>query len=198
MSTAPGKALDRVLAGEDAELVKDCIAGREPAWVALIAKYKNLIYSIPIKYKFSQEEASDIFQSVCLDLICELPRLRDPKALAGWLIRVTHNKCFHLKCDGNRHSSIEDDQYEPTIASEDIPDNLLHRLEQDQYVRTAIADLSPRCQELVHKLFFEFPASPYQKVAQELGLAIGSIGFIRRRCLDRLRQRLEELGICSR
>jgi DNA-directed RNA polymerase specialized sigma24 family protein len=47
----------------------------------------------------------------------------------------------------------------------------------------------------VEHLFFELPARPYEEVAKELGLAIGSIGFIRRRCLNKLRDRLEALGI---
>ena len=195
MSSAPAKALADSLASEDSELVKECLSGRETAWAALIAKYKNLIYSIPIKYNFGQEEASDIFQAVCLDLVCELPRLRDPKALAGWLIRVTHNKCFHIKRDSYRYVASDEDQSEPAIASEEIPENMLHRLQQDQCVRTAISELSLRCQELVHKLFFESPPRPYQEIAEELGLATGSIGFVRRRCLDKLRQRLEDLGV---
>jgi hypothetical protein len=43
-------------------------------------------------------------------------------------------------------------------------------------------------------LFFEAPPRPYQQVAAALGLATGSIGFIRGRCLARLRRQLEQLG----
>jgi DNA-directed RNA polymerase specialized sigma24 family protein len=44
-------------------------------------------------------------------------------------------------------------------------------------------------------LFFETPARPYQEVARELGIATGSIGFIRGRCLKKLRQALEQEGL---
>jgi hypothetical protein len=43
-------------------------------------------------------------------------------------------------------------------------------------------------------LFFEQPPRPYNEVAQALGLATGSIGFIRGRCLGRLQKILAELG----
>jgi hypothetical protein len=43
-------------------------------------------------------------------------------------------------------------------------------------------------------LFFEDPARPYQAVAQNLGIAPGSIGFIRQRCLERLRKTLTDVG----
>jgi hypothetical protein len=61
---------------DDAKLVDHCLRGDDAAWAVLLSKYKNLIFSIPIEYGFSREEAAHIFQSVCLDVICELKRLR--------------------------------------------------------------------------------------------------------------------------
>jgi hypothetical protein len=46
----------------------------------------------------------------------------------------------------------------------------------------------------VELLFFESPARPYSEVASELGLAVGSIGFTRQKCMDRLRKHLGDLG----
>ena len=58
-----------------------------------------------------------------------------------------------------------------------------------------MSDLPPRCRQLIHMLFFEEPARPYQEVAEALGIATGSIGFIRQRCLDRLRKNLIDAGL---
>jgi hypothetical protein len=44
-------------------------------------------------------------------------------------------------------------------------------------------------------LFFEEPPRPYPIIAAELGLATGSIGFIRQRCLDRMRKLIEDAGL---
>ncbi len=82
-----------------------------------LSKYKNLIFSIPIKYGFSREESADIFQSVCLDILHELERLRDSRALAGWLIRITQNKCFHQQQLEGRHAK-ENEQVELAVATE--------------------------------------------------------------------------------
>jgi DNA-directed RNA polymerase specialized sigma24 family protein len=43
-------------------------------------------------------------------------------------------------------------------------------------------------------LFFATPAVPYEEVAKMLGVAKGSIGFIRRQCLERLRRHLIDKG----
>jgi RNA polymerase sigma factor (sigma-70 family) len=178
----------------DNQLVKACLSGDEKAWSALINKYKNLIFSIPIKYRFSQEDAADIFQGVCADLISELPKLRKPQALAGWLIQVTSHKCIQRKLQAERYASPDPEDPEPAAAAHEIPENLLLQTQEEQILREAILELSPRCRELVHMLFFENPPRSYQQIAEQLGIATGSIGFIRGRCLDKLRQRLEKLG----
>jgi len=195
MSTAPGRAKQLAdSARSDEQLVRDRLKGKDSAWSALIFKYKNLIFSIPIRYGFSEEDAADIFQAVCIDLLAELPRLREPKALAGWLIQVTRNKCFHRKRETQRHSmqEIGDDE---SPGSEESADNLVSEFQQDQLLREALSGLAPRCRRLVEMLFFETPARPYLQVAKDLKLAPGSIGFIRRRCLDKLRERLEQMGL---
>ncbi len=46
---------------------------------------------------------------------------------------------------------------------------------------------------MVRMLFFETPARPYKDVAQALGVATGSIGFLRMKCLDKLRSVVEEV-----
>jgi hypothetical protein len=47
---------------------------------------------------------------------------------------------------------------------------------------------------MINLLFFQEPQVSYRDVARRLGLATGSIGFIRGRCLKRLQRTLEELG----
>src|SRR6202046_4954571 len=81
----------------DPRLVRECLRGSEEAWCALIFRYKNLIFSIPVKYGFSADDSADIFQAVCLDLLSELPKLRKVKALPKWIMQVTAHKCFHRK-----------------------------------------------------------------------------------------------------
>jgi DNA-directed RNA polymerase specialized sigma24 family protein len=61
-------------------------------------------------------------------------------------------------------------------------------------VRDAISQLNPRCEQMVQMLFFENPPRPYQEVAAELDIATGSIGFIRGRCLQKLKKYLEKMG----
>jgi RNA polymerase sigma factor (sigma-70 family) len=194
MTPAPGKARAKPKhRPSDAYLIEECLKGKEAAWAALIEKYKNLIFSIPIHYGFSEEDSADIFQSVCMDLLAELPKLREPKALAGWLIQVARNKCFHRRQSLSRSKVQEIGDLDPPAPFAE-PENLLSQAQQEQVLREALADLPTQCRELVNMLFFETPPRPYEEIAKELSLARGSVGFVRKNCLDKLRERLENLG----
>jgi RNA polymerase sigma factor (sigma-70 family) len=183
----------------DIRLILDCISGSESAWSSLIDRYKNLIFSIPIKTGLSVDDATDIFQAVCLDLLAELPKLRHPEALPRWLVQVTYHKCLRWKADRDRYSGEPTDRDDFTEQSrgglEPVPDDLLYESERSQKIRMVLAELEPRCRQLVRVLFFETPARPYREVAQSLGLAVGSIGAVRERCLQRLRRLLEKAGL---
>lgn len=177
-------------------IVALCLAGDERAWSALLDRYKNLIYSIPLRYGAPHQDAADIFQAVCLDLFNELPRLRDAEALQGWLIRVTTHKCYAWKRRQiNRENDLDEDASENLSALHAISPDVLATIEREQMVREAIGHLPPRCREMIELLFFEQPPMPYNDVARRLNLATGSIGFIRGRCLKRLKKLLEERGV---
>ncbi len=185
----------RELAWSEERLVRECCEGNQAAWSALIEKYKNLIFSIPIKFGLSHDDAADIFQSVCIDLIADLPRLREAKALPKWLMQTTFHKCLRWKKDRMvLMEDVEEMERQPDPGSETLPEEMLYQLQREQGVRDAIISLPPRCGRMVRMLFFESPARPYQEVAKELGIATGSIGFIRGRCLKKLRQALEKEG----
>ena len=187
----PGEAR---LAWSDTRLVRECLKGDDDAWSALIEKYKRLIYSVPVKYGFNADNANDIFQAVCLELLSELPKLRKPKALPKWLIQVASHKCFHRRLQQQRTEVSDEVEKQPEETVPSQMEEILREAEEEQTLRDALSALAPRCRQLVEMLFFEEPARPYKDVAASLGIATGSIGFIRQRCLERLRKQLVEAG----
>jgi RNA polymerase sigma factor (sigma-70 family) len=179
---------------DDTRLVKECLRGNEQAWSLLIDKYKALIYSIPVKYGLPPQEAADVFQATCAELLVRLPDLREPRALPKWLMQVAHHECYRWKRQQQRVVSRDGETDLPEPETPAIAETVLQQTQEEQMLREAIAVLSPQCRRLVELLFFETPARPYAGVAKELGLAVGSIGFTRQKCIDRLRRQLDELG----
>lgn len=183
-----------VASWSNTRLVQECVRGSEEAWSALIERYKRLIFSIPIKYGFSRDDASDIFQAVCLEILSELPKLRNSEALPKWIIQVTSHKCSHYKRQQQRTETMDPSDAAFDRGAPPVVDRILTEAQDEQKLRQAISEIPVRCQRLVHMLFFEEPSRPYEQVAQTLGLALGSVGFIRQRCLERLRKKLVETG----
>jgi RNA polymerase sigma factor (sigma-70 family) len=176
--------------------VDACLAGNADAWEALLAKYKNLVYSIPIRSGVAPDDANDIFQSVCVELYNGLPALRNVSSLPAWLATVTRHRTFHWRKAASRRTLREGTELDAADASalgvSDV--DAIADAQRDQAVRDAVGRLPDRCQRLVRMLFFEAEARPYASIAAELGLAQGSIGFIRGRCLQKLRRELEKRG----
>ncbi len=196
MTAAPKMQREGKASWSDDRLVAACRKGDQQAWEALVDKYKNLIFSIPVKLGL-YDDAADIFQAVCLDLLTDLPRLREPRALPKWLMQTCYHKCLQFRRKAEKHAPLAEEDVEttPEGASQSIlPDEMLVQLEEEQMVRNVIAELSPRCERMVRMLFFETPPRPYEEIAKELGIATGSIGFIRGRCLGKLKQQLENMG----
>jgi len=177
----------------DAELVSACLEGNEAAWSALVEKYKRLVYAIPLKYRLPPEDAADVFQGVWMDLYRDLPKLENKAGVKSWLITAgARRSLLHKK---RREVAQRASELNPHLP-DGSPDILALQtsLERGQQVRESVERLSERCQRMVRMLFFEDPPRPYREVAAELGLAEGSIGFIRGRCLNQLKKLLDPAG----
>ena len=180
--------------GSDGQLVRECLFGNEQAWNTLIERYKRLIYSIPFKYHASPEDCADIFQSVCLDLYAELGKLRKVDSLKSWIISIAIHKCLQWKRQQRGNVELDAMEQEQADATAVAAPDFMIEVQQEQLVREAVAKLKPRCAEMIRLLFYQHPPLPYNEVAQRLGLATGSIGFIRGRCLKQLEKILQESG----
>lgn len=181
-------------AWDDARLVRECLRGNEEAWSLLIDKYKALIYSIPVKYGLPPHDAADVFQVTCTELLVRLPELREPRALPKWLMQVAHHECYRWKRQQQRVISRDSETDLPEPETPPIADSVIQQTQEEQILREAMNELSLQCRKLVELLFFETPSRPYAEIAKELGLAVGSIGFTRQKCIERLHRQLDKLG----
>ena len=152
----------------DAQIVKQCLSGDQQAWGTLLEKYHGLICSIPLKYGATPDEAADIFQTVSVDLLSGLPKLREPAALRAWLIQVTSRKSLRWKRTRERRAEDELSRGESNLPDpEAAPSSLLEAAEEEQRLQEAIAKLPERFCRLVRMLFYDQPAPSYKEIADE-------------------------------
>jgi RNA polymerase sigma factor (sigma-70 family) len=185
----------------DDEFVAGCLRGEQAAWDGLIDRYAALIYSIPLKYGFSEADAADVFQTVCLILLEKLESVRTPRGLAAWIITTTSRECLAVvrKQRREQRRAGGEGSLEAAVQLIDpqrLPEEEVLSLERQQLVRTAISQLPDNCRRLVEAFFSDLADQrvSYQQLADSLGVPINSLGPTRARCLERLRRLLSAAG----
>lgn len=183
---------------EDGWLVAACLSGDYAAWEALINRYQRLIYSIPLKARLSQDDAADIFQSVCLKFYENLSTIRDREKISSWLITTASRECWRLSARNRRErpaagSTDEDgeDLLKEIPASGPLHDEQREMIETQHQVRQSVDALPERCRDLITMLFYQKDELTYLDIARRLKMPVPSIGPTRARCLEKLKKLLE-------
>lgn len=168
-------------------LVARAAKGDQRAWNEIIERYAPLVWSICLRYKLERDDIDDVGQSVWLLLVEKIGSLREPAALPGWIATTTRRECLRILRVVRRHNHTElppEDQMADHAAA--IIELEVLAAEQNAAFRAAFAELPPGCRELLSMLMRDPPCS-YAEISATLGVAVGSIGAMRARCLQRLR-----------
>ncbi len=175
----------------DAALVAACLDGSQAAWDEMVERFGRLVFSIPRRYGFSETDAEDVHQSVFTLLYQKLDTVRDAERLAPWLIRTTHRVCYRAGKRSRRHAQLD---RVLQIAAEPAEDDAAE-WELRHQVRQALDRLGGRCRDLLTALFLAPGTPSYHRIAEDLGMKVGSIGPTRARCFEKLEKILAEMAI---
>lgn len=169
------------------DLVDRARGGDPAAWDAIVDRFAPLVWSVCRRYNLSGADADDVGANTWLRLVEHLGRLREPAALPGWLASTTARECLQLlRRSGRVVLTDEDSPADGTAAGAD-PGSQLEREERHIALREAFGQLPDRCRQLLELLFAD-PPLPYVEVGPTMGVAVGAIGAMRQRCLERLRR----------
>ncbi len=167
----------------DQELIRRCLAGEQPAWAALIDRYAGLVQSIPRRMRLPQEICEDVTQLVFAEFARQLAGIRAEQTLAGWFGIVARRESWRARRRLAQRAGLER-SLDVDVGEEQATDD--DSLAAAVAVRAAVAAMPPPCRELLQMLFFEEVEPSYSDVSQRIGIAVGSIGPTRRRCLGKL------------
>jgi RNA polymerase sigma factor (sigma-70 family) len=182
----------------DHELIQRILAGHQvqDSWNTVLARYSNLIYTVPLRYGLQESDAADVYQGVCEALWKDLAHVRDHERLGSWLITVAGHLSWRLimkrRQQTQRENPIGDDEI-PLSDPGPQPEDLALRRDQWNTVNRAVCALPDRCRKLVWYLYFDPEAPSYEQIAERMEMALGSVGPIRKRCLEQLKKHLQGL-----
>lgn len=188
----------------DLELVLACRRGDQLAWEKLIRRYQRLIYAIPLRAGLDEDQAADIFQDVFTTFFEKLNDIEEPERIQAWLVTTARRKTLRqiskahaMPLSGSNPALPADESVtanESLVIHDEapLPDEQLLVLEEQHRIRTALSLLDERCRKLLEMLFYRGDPPSYAEIAATLGIAEGSIGPTRARCLEKLLRRLQK------
>lgn len=172
-------------------IVADAIAGDRRAWNRLVHRYSAMVGRVARGYRLTEGDVEDVVQAVWMRCFESLGRIRDPRALPGWLKTTAQNEALRVANARHRSEPTDPIDLERLLGDDADPDGTgrLLRAEADQVVRDGLAELTPAHRQLLLMLHNDSRPS-YRDIGRVLGMPTGSIGPTRARCIAKLRQTL--------
>jgi RNA polymerase sigma factor (sigma-70 family) len=171
-------------------LVQAAVAGDPVAWDHLVDRYSPLVRSVIWSFRLPPKDAEDANQMVWLALVQHLGRLREPRALPGWIVTTTRRECLSLLQSTRRSVPIDvSESHSAMWATESCPEDDYWQAERRCALWRGLAELPDRQRELMELLLADPPLS-YDEISARLGIPRGSIGPTRARAMRRLQATL--------
>lgn len=178
----------------DLTLIQALRRGNSQAWEEILTKYERLLFYIPLKYGLSRDDAADVAQYCFIQLTQNIDTLRDDSNLGGWLSTVAQRQSWRIMQRRQRERTGEAENVaEDTAVLGKTEAEFVSRGEMIAWLHDGLSHIGDRCRELLMALYLDWEQPSYEQVAQKLNLSLGSIGPLRARCLQRLKEVLGNL-----
>lgn len=168
---------------DTADLVLAARAGDRAAFERIVERFEKLVWWVTREVGLDHATAADVSQTTWMRFVEHLDRIANPAGVASWLTTTARREAIAASRRRGRESPLVEHELAPTV--DELDEGLLAD-ERQVAVRRAFAQLDERCQRLL-RLVTADPPIAYTEVADVMELAIGSIGPIRGRCINRLR-----------
>ena len=164
----------------DARLVDLVRAGYEPAFEAIVTRYRGALLRYAERF-LPRERAEDAVQQSFVSAYEAILRDESALNLRPWLYRIAHNTSLNaLRDRGLRH-----DQLDERVDGVERPDQALERTEGLRDVVAAVQALPERQRDAI--VLRELEGRSYDEIASELGVTGGSVRQLLNRARNTLR-----------
>ncbi len=167
--------------------------GDRAAFDELVTALTPLLWHTVRSQGADRVTAEDVVQTVWMELLRHADAVREPRAVAGWLVTAAKREVWRVLKKQSAVRIDADPEFEliSTIPAPraNEPDEQVMRDDRDTVLWAAMQSLSERCQHLLRVVAF-CDRPDYDAISLALGIPKGSIGPTRGRCLAKLREQL--------
>lgn len=172
------------------ELVQRCLAGDEPAMVALVDRFKGQVFGLCYRMLGNRQDAEDMAQEAFVRALRNLHRWDSSRDFRPWLLAIAGNRCRSLLATRNRRPSslglIEDDLPAPSAETDEG-----RQLQEE--VDRALKRLRPEYQQAF--LLFHEQELSYAEIGEMLQRPVGTIKTWIHRARHEIARHLLDRGV---
>ena len=173
-----------------AELVVQAQMGDAQAWERLVDGLENLVWSVVRGFRLPQADAEDAAQMTWLRAVERLDSIREPERFGLWLATTARRECMRCRERGSRFVPTDLKSDILDSASRDFAGGVID-VQESERALNHLTKMQEECRQLLRLVLCDPPFS-YNEVAEILGVAVGTIGPRRQRCLSKLRASMNE------
>ncbi|HEV9035595.1 MAG TPA: RNA polymerase sigma factor [Puia sp.] len=139
--------------------------GDPNAQADLYRHYSKAMYSLCIRMTGDPDDAKDVLQDTFITAFRHLGQLKQPAAFAGWLRRITINKCIQFGKNNDQWSSLDQEATHP----EEDQDGAWWLKIPIQLVQWEIKNLPAGCRQVF--VLFALENFGHRDIARNLGIS---------------------------
>jgi len=185
------------VSGEEAGIVRRCLAGDEKAYRELVELYQAQIYSLALRMVRRAEDAEDLTQETFIRMFRALSRYDPERSFAAWLFTIASRLCIdHIRRRKVSPISLtqreRDSEEEYQIEVEDPglkPDEVTTYAEEERRTADLIAGLPPHYRIVV--ILRHQQDLSYEEIAEALHMPLGTVKARIHRARALLKARIE-------
>jgi RNA polymerase sigma-70 factor (ECF subfamily) len=169
------------MSGEDADLIRRCLAGDQKAYRDLVRRYQRPVFSVVVRMVRRAEDAEDITQETFVRMFRALDRYDPERPFTAWLFTIASRLAIdHLR--RRRVQTVSLSQSEPGSSEEHTIDVEDHGLKPDEV--TSHHEEEKRSQDLIDSLPEHYRIVvllrhqqdlSYEEIADALNLPLGTV-----------------------
>lgn len=164
-------------------LIQQAQKGDKNAFEGLVKSYQNRIYSLCYRYSGNNEDALDLAQEVFIKVYRNIASFEGRSSFSTWIYQIGSNTCkdFLRKKQNYQEFSLDEEiindreeKFTPQVLrDEETPDLRYEEKEKIHFLQEALNKLKPEYKMLL--LMREFEDLSYEEIAEESGLAVGTV-----------------------
>ena len=142
---------------EDQQLINQILNGDTNAYGKLIARYKDLVFTLALRMLKHREEAEEVSQDAFLKAYRSLHKFKGDSKFSTWIYKVTYNTCLdRIKKNKKHYNDVAIDDF--TFNKLESFDNALERMidsERQLLIKKCIEKLPPDDAYILTLFYFE-------------------------------------------